>query len=121
MGDSQAFPRTARIVGAGEYRRVFQHSLCKSSDRWLTVLALGNALGRPRLGLAISRKAEKTAVGRNRVKRIIRESFRHHQGELNAWDLVVIARPGVAAQSSSALHAALAKHWTRIQRTCAES
>jgi ribonuclease P protein component len=110
VGDSQAFPRTARIVGAAEYRRVFQHSQCKSSDRWLTVL-----------GLAISRKAEKTAVGRNRVKRIIRDSFRHHQGQLNAWDLVVIARPGVAGQSNAELHAALAKHWTRLQRTCADS
>lgn len=121
MGNSQAFPRTARVTSAGEYRRVFQNSQCKSSDRWLTVLALGNGLGHARLGLAISRKAEKTAVGRNRVKRIIRESFRHHKGELNAWDLVVIARPGVAAQSRSALQAALAKHWTRLQRTCVES
>jgi ribonuclease P protein component len=110
----------ARIVGAAEYRRVFQHSQCKSSDRWLTVLALANGLDRPRLGLAISRKAEKTAVGRNRVKRIIRESFRQHH-ELKAWDLVVIARPGVAGQSNSELHAALAKHWTRLLRTCAES
>ncbi|MCW8874825.1 MAG: ribonuclease P protein component [Gammaproteobacteria bacterium] len=121
MGNSQAFPRTARVTSAGEYRRVFQHSQCKSSDRWLTVLAVGNDLGHARLGLAISRKAEKTAVGRNRVKRIIRESFRHHQDELNAWDLVVIARPGVAAQTRSALQAALAKHWTRLQRTCVES
>ena len=121
MGDSQAFPRTARIVGAAEYRRVFDHCQCKSSDRWLTILALANGLDRPRLGLAISRKAEKTAVGRNRVKRIIRESFRHHQGELRSWDLVVIARHGVAAQSNAELHAALAKHWTRLQRTCAES
>jgi ribonuclease P protein component len=121
VGDSQAFPRTARIVGAAEYRRVFQGSQCKSSDRWLTVLALANGLDHPRLGLAISRKAEKTAVGRNRVKRIIRDSFRHHQGQLRAWDLVVIARPGVAGQSNSELHAAMAKHWTRLLRTCAES
>jgi ribonuclease P protein component len=55
------------------------------------------------------------------VKRIIRDSFRHHQGQLNAWDLVVIARPGVAGQSNAELHAALAKHWTRLQRTCADS
>ena len=121
MGDSQAFPRSARITRAGDYRRVFQHTECKSGDRWLTVLARGNGLGHARLGLAISRKAEKTAVGRNRVKRIIRESFRRHQDELNAWDLVVIARPGVATQDSRALYTALEKHWTRLQRTCADS
>lgn len=120
MGKGKGFPRTARLLSAGDYRRVFNGCCCKSSDRWLTVLAVKNPLGLPRLGLAISRKAEKSAVKRNRIKRLIRESFRHQQAELGALDLVVIARPGVASQSNPALRAALAKHWTRLQRSCAD-
>ncbi len=120
MGKGKGFPRTARLLSAGDYRNVFNRCRCKSSDRWLTVLAVDNNLGRPRLGLAISRKAEKSAVGRNRVKRVIRDCFRQRQDELGCWDLVVIARPGVASQSNTALRAALAKHWTRLQGSCAD-
>jgi len=52
-------------------------------------------VARPRLGLTVSRKVG-NAVVRNRVKRSIREWFRIVKGDLQARDLVVIARPGAA-------------------------
>ena len=120
-GDRQGFPRGVRLTEAADYRRVFQRSRNKSSDRWMTVLALPNQAGHARLGLAVSRKVDKRAVARNRIKRLIRESFRHHQTELPELDLVIIARPGAAGQSSAALRRALEQHWTRLIRQCAES
>ena len=42
----------------------------------MTVLATPNQLQHPRLGLAISRKVARSAVGRNRIKRVVRESYR---------------------------------------------
>ena len=56
----------------------------------MTLLALANDRGNPRLGLVISRKAAGAAVARNRIKRLVRESFRHTQTQLGGFDIVVI-------------------------------
>jgi len=85
------------------------------------MLAVSNDCDHPRLGLAISRKAARSAVARNRVKRHIRETFRHTQDELGGLDIVVIARPGIARQSGPALNDALHKLWKRLITTCAGS
>ena len=85
------------------------------------MLAVSSDLDHPRLGLAISRKAARSAVARNRIKRHIRETFRRTQAELGGLDIVVTARPGVATQCGPALNAALHKLWKRLITTCAGS
>jgi ribonuclease P protein component len=87
----------------------------------MTVLATPNQLKYPRLGLAISRKVARTAVARNRVKRVIRESFRHRQTRLGALDIVVLGRAGVTTQSKKTLHAALELLWIELEKKCAGS
>ena len=61
----------------------------------------------PRLGLAVSRKVDRRAVGRNRIKRIVREAFREHRAQLADADYVIVARPGAAACDAPQLRAAL--------------
>lgn len=85
------------------------------------MLTRPNDLDYPRLGLAISRKVAKSAVARNRLKRIARESFRRHQRELGGLDCVVMARPGATEQDSAVLLASLERHWRRFARPCAPS
>jgi ribonuclease P protein component len=87
----------------------------------MTVLATPNPLGHPRLGLAISRKAARNAVVRNRIKRVIRESFRHWQDRLDSLDIVVLGRAGIAGPSGRMLDAALEKIWQQLMETCAGS
>ena len=60
------------------------------------VLALDAGRARPRIGITVSSKIA-NAVGRNRVKRWVREAFRAAQAELPPVDLVVIARRGAPA------------------------
>ncbi|GAB4350592.1 MAG: hypothetical protein Kow0073_05070 [Immundisolibacter sp.] len=55
----------------------------------MEVITLHNHLGWPRLGLVIPKRRVRLAVHRNRLKRWIRESFRHHQQRLPAADIVV--------------------------------
>ena len=50
------------------------------------------AQGKPRLGLAISKKAHRLAVDRNRLKRIAREVFRLTQQQLSMTEFVVMSR-----------------------------
>lgn len=116
---STRFPRRVRLTGPAEYQRVFNNCQHRVNNRWLTVLATPNTLDHPRLGLAISRKVAKTAVARNRIKRVIRESFRLHQGRLGALDIVVLGRTGVAERTGRELATALETLWTRLNESCA--
>ena len=87
----------------------------RSSDLYLTVLARKNKLTHARLGLAVAKKNAKRAVDRNRIKRIIRESFRLQIPQLGNWDIVVLARKQTVEASSGLLRSSLDKHWNKLK------
>lgn len=64
--------------------------------------------------MAVSRKAAGNAVQRNRLRRLIRESFRLR--DLPEVDIVVMAKPDAAAQDNAAVLDDLAALWTRLDR-----
>lgn len=79
----------------------------KLSDPHFLVLALQRADGDARVGMAISRRHARTAVERNRIKRLVREAFRRHRPELPGLDLVVMLRANPRAVPNPELRAAL--------------
>jgi ribonuclease P protein component len=87
----------------------------------MTVLATPNDRSTARIGLIISRRTARKAVERNRIKRQIRESFRHWQSRLDRLDIVVIGRCGIALQSNRVLALSLERIWKRLIATCAGS
>ncbi|HSY05750.1 MAG TPA: ribonuclease P protein component [Steroidobacteraceae bacterium] len=93
----------------------------RMSDGFFAVTASSNQAGAPRLGLAVAVRAAGGAVGRNRLRRIIRESFRLHQRELPAVDLVVSARAAARTASGAALRASLEALWRKVGEQCATS
>jgi len=115
----ERFDRCLRLLKPAEFKQVFSRAR-KSTDENFTVLAIDNRLAHPRLGLAIAKKQVKSAVVRNRIKRIVRESFRRHQAFLPALDLVVLARRGIAEKDNSELYRSLQKHWSRLGHRCAK-
>lgn len=60
-----------------------------------------------RLGLAVSRKVDARAVGRNRIKRALREQFRVLRDGLLPGAYVVVARAGARAADNASLRVAL--------------
>jgi ribonuclease P protein component len=95
---------------------VFRQCQRKAADRYMTVLAIPGEQDHARLGITVSIRNAGGAVRRNRIKRVIRESFRHHQQRLAGWDLVVVVRRGIAARSNQQLFTALHNHWRTIAR-----
>ena len=63
----------------------------------------------PRLGIAVSKKVDKRAVGRNRIKRMARELFRRERATLPAGDFVLIAQPGAKSVPMPELRAQFAQ------------
>lgn len=117
---ASSFGRACRLLRAAEFQRVFDSVPLKSADRYFTVLAAPSQAGRARIGLVVMRKRIRRAVARNRVKRLVRESFRHRQN-LPALDLVVLARDAAALADSGQLFASLSRHWQRLSQRCADS
>lgn len=117
-GGNEHFRRASRLTKAVEFRRVFSRPQV-SRDRYFRVLVRANDLDRARLGLAVSKKNCARATGRNRLKRVIRESFRRHQQTLAAargMDIVVLPQRDAATMCNKTLRSALEQHWAR----CAE-
>ena len=89
--NASRFPRSARVRTRSDFDRIFEHGRRQATPRlavhWHAVPTP------PRLGLAVSRKVDPRAVGRNRIKRALREIFRHHRDQLATGDYVVVARP----------------------------
>ena len=113
-GAGAAFPRGARLTRPVDFRRVFAKPVV-SADRCFKVLARSKESGRPRLGLAVSRKVDRTAAGRNRIKRIVRESFRRYFRDCRPpLDFVVLPRPASATICNRRLTESLAVHWQRL-------
>ena len=75
-----------------------------------------NDLGYPRIGFAVSARRISSAVARNRLRRLARESFRLNQPELPAVDLVIMAKPDASRAANADLFRSLAAHWARIRR-----
>ncbi len=117
---SERFPRAARLLEPDAYRRVFSKPI-RSSDSLFTVLARANRLGSARLGLAISKKQLRRAVERNRIKRVVRESFRQQRPSLPPIDLVVLARRDTGRATSLQLRDSLRIHWQRLADQCRKS
>jgi len=87
-----AFPKTARLLSPKDYKPVFDNSRYKVSTKQFLLLATASQARRPRLGLVIAKKHVSKAVQRNRLKRVLRESFRLRQSEIPLIDIVVLAR-----------------------------
>ncbi len=98
---SAAFPRHARVRTGAEYARVFEKSR-RCSDPLLSLHWLAGEHP-ARLGMAVSRKVDTRAVGRNRIKRQLREQFRSLRPYLPGGDYVVVARPPARTASNPLL------------------
>lgn len=114
-GSPQRYRRRCRLLQPAEFKHVFAEPQ-RSATSSLTVLIRSSGHDRPRLGLVVARKTASSAVARNRVKRLVRESFRRHRVMLPAVDLVVIARPGITKKTNRELFAELEIHWSRLAR-----
>ena len=117
---AHGFPRRARLLTPPQFDAVYA-TRQRVVDGCFSINAARNTLGYPRLGLSIGAKAVGNAVARNRVKRVVRESFRQAAGELGGMDLVVGARNGARTAHNARLRESLDGLWKQVRDSCAVS
>jgi len=85
------FPPAARVLTSAGFERVFKHGRRTAAPQ-MALHVLADDEGGARLGLVVSRKVDKRAVGRNRIKRVVREYFRQRRPQLQPGAYVILAR-----------------------------
>jgi len=111
-------PKTHRLLARPEFGRVLDGQ-CRASNEFFTVYGLPNERPYARLGMVVSKRFANKAVDRNRLKRIIRETFRLMSESLDGFDVVVFTKAGAIAQPNSKLQQMLTKLLDRVNKKCA--
>merc|ERR1711965_752562 len=104
------FTKNDRLLSSSDFQQVFKNNSLRVSNRDVLVLAMLNGNQNSRLGLVIGKKNVPSAVGRNKVKRAVRETFRKNTFKISL-DIIVIARQGVGILSSEQLNLLLNQSW----------
>ncbi|OGT55916.1 MAG: ribonuclease P protein component [Gammaproteobacteria bacterium RIFCSPHIGHO2_12_FULL_43_28] len=76
-------------------KQAFDYVFAKPSKvkhKWLLALSRSNQRPLARLGVIVAKARVRRAVDRNRIKRVIRESFRYHQEAVKGLDIIVLIR-----------------------------
>ena len=105
------FDKTRRLLKKSDYDNVFNQAKKVVTAEFI-FLYCENTVGQARLGLALSKKMIAKSHDRNRIKRLLRETFRVRC--LPAIDIVVLARNGVARVQNSTVIPKLSIVWDKL-------
>lgn len=109
----QVFQKQSRLVSKQDFQSVFACAK-KIAKRNLVLLYIPSAQVNARLGVIVAKQQIRLAVGRNRCRRIIKESFRHAQ--LPPLDIIIIVRHGAQSLSKTALRAEVDQLWQSLSK-----
>lgn len=103
------------MLTPAQFKYVFSNPI-KASSAEITLLAIPNSEQHPRLGLTVAKRYVKRANQRNRIKRVIRDSFRLNQHNIPHLDIVVLVRNGVMEMENAELNKLIEKLWRKLSR-----
>lgn len=108
------FSKNLRLVTKAEFKNVFDKSN-KTNQRHLLALFKPNEKSYGRLGLVIGKRVANSAVTRNQIKRVIRESFRLNQDFFKGLDIIVIGRQQCDKLDKTQLREGIDRLWKKMR------
>ena len=108
--------RTFRLRKASDFVRLLNRAKIFKEQGFL-IRHLDNQHGHARLGIAVSKKRVKHAVKRNRIKRIVRETFRKNCLKLPSKDYVVSYKGAQNLNNATSFCKNLNRFWQREATT----
>lgn len=109
------FPRAASLRVSAQFQAVFGASQRVSGTYFRLHARLSAEDGRARLGVTVSKRVDKLAVGRNRIRRQIKECFRLLRRDLPPGDYVLLAKPAAAKADNALLRGELLSLFERAR------
>jgi ribonuclease P protein component len=109
------FPRCAHLRVSAQFQAVFGEGSRVSASCFRLHARLPAEGGVTRLGVTVSKRVDKRAVGRNRIRRQIKECFRLLRAQLPPGDYVLLAKPEAAKADNAALRAELLSLFARAR------
>jgi ribonuclease P protein component len=110
-------PRDCRLTRKDQFDHVLHARTIQVRRGPFRIYAVANGETGARLGLIIGKRQARRAVERNRIKRLLRESFRHRRVLLPRLDVVVqlveATRSGDLAADAQALWPVLASEFEK--------
>ena len=110
----QRFSKSCRLLNANDFKPVFDKPDARVSHPCFLILAKCSEPN-ARLGLVVAKKQVKLANRRNRLKRLIRESFRC-QSFKKSVDIIVLVRHSANDMDNKQLFLILNKQWQRLDK-----
>jgi ribonuclease P protein component len=110
------FPRCAHLRASAEFQAVFGEGSRVSGPALRLQVRFTARPAEARLGLTVGKRVDKRAVGRNRIRRVLRETFRLARPTLPPGDYVVLAKPEARALANAALRDEFAGLLARIAK-----
>ena len=116
MSADCSFPKAVRLLTASDYSNVFQDVQLRVSSQNFLILAKAQGSDTARLGIIVAKKNVKLAVQRNRIKRLLRESFRNERDTLPKLDLIVLAKKGANQTANPEILVEFEYLWRKLKR-----
>ncbi len=108
------FPRSNRLTGKAQISNVFNNAK-KIKTPFFTLFFCENNLPFPRVAIVIKKSFVAHAVQRNKIKRIVKESFRLHKHQIKACDIIFYAYTNINKLTPEKLKQWLEKSWHQIK------
>jgi ribonuclease P protein component len=107
------FRSNQRVLKSKDFRKISQVGTRVFVKDFLAVVSNAHTdIGR--IGITVSKKCSKKAVERNRIKRLVRESYRLNADCLQTKDVVVIAKVHTSEKPNPVLSSELNRLWKKV-------
>ena len=108
-----SFPKTSRLLKRGQFLRLSKQGK-KIHTGYFIAIVLNGTEKNNRIGITVSKKVG-NAVERNRIKRVIREYFRHRKESFKEIrDINIIGKKGLTRLTNGQIIEKLDKLFTKI-------
>lgn len=107
------FPPTCRLQKPWQFKQVWDTGK-KLSGKYFAIVSCKNLVEQPRLGISVAKKNIRSAVNRNRLKRLTRETFRCRQQQLQGFDFVVVIYKGADKLLPAEQFQSINELWDRL-------
>jgi ribonuclease P protein component len=107
------FGRKYRLARRSQFDHVFATGK-KIQHKHFTVRFCPNELQFSRIGLIVPKSVLRKAVQRNRVRRVLRESFRQHKNVLIGLDIVILIKAKDIPLAGNELREEIDKIWPKL-------